>query len=165
MPEFNDLVESLSAKSRPSIKNSSAKTGAAIEVRLLGGPEEEVKSSLGWRSLFRCPCDVLVCIHVGKSSHLRFRKHRADRPHGHVHVIGARTLREGLKLLLNIEFILFGQRGRADAIAAGTVASGTSRDPAFRIASVDQPLHGIAVAVTAVLAQGTFAVVFRQPGQ
>src|SRR5271156_163227 len=45
------------------------------------------------------------------------------------------------------------------------MAGSTCGDTTFRIAGVNYPFHGIAVAVTAVEARRAFAAVFWQPGQ
>ena len=58
-------------------------------------------------------------------------------PHGHVHVVGAGALCERVELVVDIEFILLGQGGCADPIAARTMAGGTCGDTAFRVAGVN----------------------------
>jgi hypothetical protein len=106
---------------------------------------------------------VRVC--PRKCEHLVFGERAGNRSHGHVHVVGTGALDECVELLVKIEFILFGQGGRADAVAAGTVAGCTCGDTALRVACVNKSLHRIAVAVPAVRARSAFTAIFRQSGE
>jgi hypothetical protein len=76
-----------------------------------------------------------------KRKRLVFGEHAGNRSHGHVHVVGAGALCECVQLLVNIEFILFGQGWGADPIPAWTMTGCTCGDAAFRIASINEPLN------------------------
>lgn len=111
--------------------------------------------------LLRFLCAV-VCVGPRKCLHLRFRELASNCTHWHIHIVCPRILGERLELLLHIKLVLLGEGRRTDAISARTMARSARRNAAFWIASVNESLHGIAIAVTAMGARSAFTSVFRQ---